>query len=110
MKNTDSLFALIKSLTRNEKGYFKKYVSKYSAADKNIYVQLFNIIEAQAAYNEEKVKEKLKKLKKNIDLSVLKNYLYNAILKSLRSYHNELSVNFKLQDMLKDAEILFTDR
>jgi hypothetical protein len=108
MNNKDSLFILIKSLTRNEKGYFKKFVSKYSAADKNRYVQLFNIIEAQGEYNEEKVKEKIKKLKENVDLSVLKNYLYHAILKSLRSFHNELSIESKLQDMLKDAEILNT--
>jgi hypothetical protein len=108
MKNSDSLFVLIKSLTRNEKGYFKKFVSKYSAADKNRYVQLFNIIEAQTEYNEEKVKEKIKKLKENVDLSVLKSYLFNAILKSLRSYNNELSIESKLQDMLKDAQVLYT--
>jgi hypothetical protein len=107
MKNSDSLFVLIKSLTRNEKGYFKKFVSKYSDVEGRRYVQLFNMIDIQKEYDEDKIKKKITNDKEELDLSVLKNYLYQAVLKSLRSYHSELSIDSKLQNMLKDAEILY---
>lgn len=36
-----------------------------------------------------------------------KNYLYKLILKSLRSYYADISLNAKLKDILRDVEILY---
>ena len=103
----ESLFNLIKSLNRNEKGYFKKFVSSRTDSSRNNYIKLFDIIDKQDVYDEAALKEKVdvKKIAKN--LSVYKNYLYGSILKSLRSYHQEISVDATLHEMLRDAEILF---
>lgn len=109
MKNRDSIFQLIHSLTKNEKGYFKKYISKYSSVkDKqNSYVKLFDAIEKQTEYDESKLKKKFANDNLGKHLAVSKNYLYNAILKSLRSYYQETSTDVTIRLMLRDGDILF---
>ena len=102
---SDHLFQLIKSLSKNEKGYFKKYTSLYTHEGKSNYVKLFNIIDAQKEYNEEKVIRQLKKENFIQHISVVKNYLYNLILKSLDTYHS--NTKKELNDYLHHIEILY---
>ncbi len=52
MKPTNDLFTLINSLNRTEKGYFKKFASQHGKGEKNNYVQLFEAMDKQEAYNE----------------------------------------------------------
>ena len=54
---SEELFQLIKSLSKQEKRYFKLYASRHVIGEKNKYVQLFDAIDKQAAYNEEKIKK-----------------------------------------------------
>jgi len=104
---SDSLFQLIRSLTKNEKGYFKKFISRHTAAENNDYVKLFDAIEKQDEYDEEKLKKAFSKTQIAKHLPVWKNYVYHAILKSLRSYNYASSIDSQIQDRLKDAETLF---
>ncbi len=106
MKHRESLFQLIRSLNKNEKGYFKKFVSSYSSTEKSNYIRLFDSIGKQEVYDERKIKKQFAHSNLSKNLSVAKNYLYNAILKSLRSYYKEDSVDAVVNDLLKDVGVL----
>jgi hypothetical protein len=99
--NTDYLFTLIKSLTKAEKRYFKVYGSTRILKGENIYFKLFNAIEAQKTYDENKIKEQ----NGFKDLPTLKKRLYKAILKSLAEFHS--SVGIEVREMIDYIEILF---
>ena len=105
MKPSDDLFELIKSLTHSEKRYFKLISSK-SVAD-NLYVKLFDAMDAQIVYDEVHIKEQFKGQKFVKQIHVLKNYLYNILLKSLAAYHNEKSEVSHVLEMLQFIEVLF---
>lgn len=107
MKHKESLFQLIKSLSKNEKGYFKKFVSRYTSVEKSNYIRLFEIIDKQEEYDEKKIKKQFITNKLSKNLSVSKNYLYSAILKSLRSYSNDNSIDAVIHDILNDVDVLF---
>jgi hypothetical protein len=97
------LFDLIHSLTMSEKRYFKIYSSKHIIGSSNDYVSLFDAIDKQKIYDEDKLKTK--SFVKN--LSAEKNYLYRLVLKALNSYHIELNSKTKIYSNLHTIEILF---
>src|SRR5574343_228621 len=107
MKPSDELFLLIKSLKQTEKRYFKIYASKHVIGDKNNYVRLFEVIDKQNEFDEEKIKKVFTGSNFIKQLHVAKNYLYKLILKSLRNYHSEISPDAELKNMLMDVEILY---
>lgn len=102
------LFELIKSLDRNEKGYFKKYTHLPSSGSNrsNNYIRLFDAIDAMEEYDEEKLKDKFKGENFVKQLFVLKNYLYENILKSLRLYSAKGTDVTALLTQITNAEIL----
>ena len=55
MKKTDDLFQLIKSLSKSEKGYFKKFSYLYTIEGEKNYIKLFDAIEKQKEYDEKKL-------------------------------------------------------
>ena len=57
---TNELFQLIKSLSKSEKGYFKKFALLNSATIKANYERLFDAIDKQQTYDEVKLKQKVK--------------------------------------------------
>ena len=89
MKVSDDLFQLIKSMSKSEKGYFKKFASKHTIGEKNIYVKLFDAMDRIDEYNELLIKKKFAGEKFADKLYSTKNYLFNLILKALSSYHAE---------------------
>lgn len=113
MKTSDDLFELIKSLDQTEKRYFKLFAAMNvrKTGDDNNYVRLFDFIDKQASnqgnYDEEAVKDHFKGEKFIKQLHVLKGYLYNVILRSLRLYNSEKSKVNELNGMLRDIDILF---
>lgn len=104
--STSSLFLLIQRMTKNEKRHFKLYAHSHSPNKTGInYLELFDIIAAQKEYDEEKI------IKKNIvkqeHLRMLKNYLYNLILESLRVLRNNRDdVDSQLSALLERGYIL----
>jgi len=105
MKPTTELFDLIKSLTANEKRYFKLNAS-FQKGNKN-YLILFDAIESQKIYDEIEIKREFKREKILDNLTFTKNYLYKLIFKSLNSYAEEKSVDSKLTNILNRCRILF---
>lgn len=103
MKSPDSLFNLIKVLTPAEKGYFKKYV-QHNENKPTSYIRLFDAINAQEIYDEEKLKKKIGKDLSNF--SAAKNYLYDSILNSLIVSHRQTDLYSQMTDSLVKADIL----
>lgn len=107
MKSTDDLFLLICSMSKSEKGYFKKFASKHTIGGKNIYVKLFDEIEKMDEYDEAGLKQKFKGENFVKNLYSTKNYLFNLILKALSSYHSEKYAVSRLNNMLIELNVLF---
>lgn len=105
MKPTSELFELIKSLTRNEKRYFKINTSKQKGT-KN-YIKLFDAIESLDIYDEALIRKKYRNENFVRNLTYNKNYLRKLIFKSLVSYAEEKTVDARLYNMLGRCKFLF---
>ena len=101
------LFDLIHALSGSEKRYFKIFATKNQAANVK-YLQLFEIIDKQTVYDEAAIKSAIYKATtfETRKFSELKNYLYELILRSLQSYDEKTSVDFKLKNMLANVRVL----
>lgn len=104
MKPSTELFSLIKSLSKSEKRFFK-LSSSLQSGEKN-YLKIFDYIEKQKEYNEEKLKDFFKNDTFIKHLPSEKNHLYKLILKSLRSYYAEQDINSIIKQEIKNIEIL----
>lgn len=105
MKPSLELFKLIKSLSKSEKRFFK-LSSSLQSGEKN-YIKIFDYIEKQAFYDEEALKEHFRNERFIAHLPSEKNHLYKLILKSLRMFYGEQSLNSILQQEIKNVEILY---
>ena len=109
---SQELYLLVKSLTKAEKGYFKKFAQRYSTEkDDNQYLALLDAIDEQPAggeYDEAKMIKKHNGKKFIKHLSTTKKYLLNALLKALRSYR-EGSQNAltEINELIENAQICF---
>jgi len=100
------LFELIQSMSKGEKRHFKLY-SRYHSPNVNEmnYLRLFDIIAKQKEYDEKKISAK--GIVKKENLKVLKHYLYNLILESLRVLRSkEDGIDHKIKNMLENAYIM----
>ncbi len=100
LSGSDDLYLLIKSLSKEEKGYFVKFAKRHSAKGSQL-LSLFNVISKQEIYNEKEVKKKIK------HLPVLKNMLFDKILQSLYMSDNNLSVSRQIERNTAFAGILY---
>lgn len=100
------LFELIKSLTAQEKKYFKQYSRIYSDGRKNSYELLFDAIDGQEQYNELAIKKKYGQYAFTKQLSVAKNYLHDKILDALHSQHSEVDDMLQIERMIGRTEVL----
>lgn len=112
MKSSDDIFLLVKSLSKQEKSYFKKFATAFTEAEGNNYLMLFDALVKQASKRDEYDEEEIKKLGftgkflKNFPFH--KNYFYNMLLSALTVYHKEGKDNIPLRNMLTQSEILFS--
>lgn len=97
----EDLFLLVKSMNKSEKRHFRLYSLAFSKEEAD-YLRLFELINKQKVYNDEKLKAKLK-LK---HFTVTKRYLFDAILKSLRTYLTDEHSGFQMLDAFKNISIL----
>ncbi len=107
MAANNQLFQLIQSLTRAEKGYFKKYCTRYATDNNSNYLRLFAAIEKQQRYDEQALLKAFEGERFIRQFSVAKNYLYKMVMKSLRSYNSELSLDVQLSELMINVEVLF---
>lgn len=104
MKTSDHLFRLIKSLNKSEKGYFKKYANFHVRNEQNNYTKIFDAIDTQKEYNENKLFRKFRDERFINQFAVAKNYLYDMVLESLEAYHKNSTT--EIRSLLNRIEIL----
>ena len=102
------LYELIRSMNRSEKGYFKKSGSLHGSNGKSAYTKLFNTIDSMSVYDESELKKKIASEPYAAYLPRAKNYLRSQIMRALRSYHSDISVDGQLKGDLKEIEILYS--
>jgi hypothetical protein len=104
---SDSLFELIKSLSKSEKRYFKIFSSKHTIGEENNYIILFDSIIAQDVYDEQALFREFEGAAFLNKFSITKKRLYDNILRSLDSFHANSSIDAQLYSMMHYAEILY---
>ena len=97
----DSLFQLIKAMSRTEKRYFS-IDAKKSGREGARYLALFKAINAMDDYEEDSLKKKFDQ-----NFSADKKYLYEAILRSMRDYRSAKSKSAQIKERLMDFEYLY---
>jgi len=102
MKKPDtSLFQLIKAMGANEKRYF-------TGNNSSKLIFLFNAIDAQKVYDEANIKKKFAADSYFVNhLNTAKRNLQKSVLKSLRNYHTESSIDIRLRNRMTDIDLLF---
>jgi hypothetical protein len=100
LTGSDDLFELIKSLSKEEKGYFVKFAKRHSEKGSQL-LTLFNLISRQEKFDEKVLKQKIK------HLPVLKNMLFDKILQSIYVGNNTLSITRQIERNTAFAGILF---
>lgn len=105
-RKKDKLFNLINSLSKSEKRYFHLYTKQHIIGAENKYQVLFKSIEKQKQYDEAKISKDFAKKNIKLNISSEKNYLYNLILKSLRSYYSENDDQMKTLQLKMDYLVL----
>jgi len=104
MTHEDHTFGLVKSLSMNEKRYFRVSATA-TGKDKN-YLKVFDALDKMKAYDPEKLRRTLK----GINLSYEKNYLQKQLLKTLRGFYSDINSVTELQGILHSLEILYRRR
>lgn len=100
MAVVDALHQLVHALSKTEKKYFKEYSHGQN------YVKLFDAVNAQEEYDEEKLKRKFKNEVFSKNFSVAKNYLYEAILRALRQFNSGKLMDDVTYEKLQNLKLL----
>lgn len=107
MRISNDLFDLIKSLEKSEKRYFKLQMKTSDSNLQQNMVLLFDAIDKQTVYDEHKILKKFTGKAFAKRLTVTKNRLYFAVLKTLEAYHSSNASDSYFIGMVEQAEILF---
>ncbi len=107
MTNThkDSLFVLVKSLSKSEKRQFKLYVGRLGVNTDAKFLALFNLLDKVKKYDERAILES--GIVKKAQLSNLKAHLYKQILVSLRLNPVNQNIRVQIREQLDFATILY---
>lgn len=103
--NKDSLFVLIKSLSKSEKRQFKLYVGRLGVNTDAKFLALFNLLDKVKDYDEKVILDT--NIVKKAQLSNLKAHLYKQILVSLRLNPVNQNIRVQIREKLDFATILY---
>jgi len=105
MPKRDKLFQLVRSLSKTEKRYFSIYAQLHAKSENNDYLKLFREFERQETLDESRIKQNLEGERLLDHYAVTKSYLYDLILKAMRSYSKH-SEDKRVLDFIQDVEFL----
>jgi hypothetical protein len=105
MPKRDKLFQLVRSLSKTEKRYFSIYAQLHAKSENNDYLKLFREFERQETLDESRIKHNLEGERLLDHYAVTKSYLYDLILKAMRSYSKH-SEDKRVLDFIQDVEFL----
>lgn len=101
----DSLFILVKSLSKSEKRQFKLYVGRLGVNSDAKFLALFNLLDRLKTYDESQILGS--GIVKKSQLSNLKAHLYKQILISLRLNPVNQNIRVQIREQLDFATILY---
>ncbi|PCJ94086.1 MAG: hypothetical protein COA50_13105 [Flavobacteriaceae bacterium] len=101
----DTLFVLIKSLSKSEKRQFKLYVGRLGVNTDAKFLALFNLLDKMKRYDEKIILDS--GVVKKTQLSNLKAHLYKQILVSLRLNPVNQNIRVQIREQLDFATILY---
>ncbi|MFT4684279.1 MAG: hypothetical protein ACI863_000880 [Flavobacteriales bacterium] len=101
----DSLFVLIKSLTKSEKRQFNLYVGRLGGNIDAKFFSLFKFLDKQKTYNEKAILSN--GIVSKQQLSNLKAHLYKQILISLRLNPAHQNIRIQIREQLDFATVLY---
>jgi hypothetical protein len=104
MRSSDYLFRLIKAMSKGDRRNFKLF-ARLQDGDKQ-YIRLFDAIDKQTEYDEERLLKQFEGEKFTNQFSVAKNYLYNFILKTLHIFRKDPKT--ELNAVLHQVQILMS--
>lgn len=103
---SNDLYLLIRSLNKNEKGYFQKFCKAFTGAGSSEYLELFEALDGLKAYDEPAFLKQNSKKNFTRHFSVRKNYLQGVIYKSLQHYYSSITIDTQIRNLLNMVEIL----
>lgn len=103
MRKQDYLIQLIKSLSPNEKRYFKLFCQSQTGGKQ--YLRLFNALEQQDTYDAAALCKTLNLRPAN--LAHEKDYLQDVLLRNLRIFHENNFVESNLMAQYQEADLLY---
>jgi hypothetical protein len=106
-KASDHLHRLIRRMSKAEKRYFTLYTSRHAGDEETNYQVLFEAIDAQEEYDEEKLIRQLADRPLVRRFPIAKNRLYHAILRSLDAFHAASDIEARLYRQIHAAAILY---
>lgn len=106
-KVNNALYDLIRSLSKSEKRYFKLYSSRHTIGEENNYIRLFDYIEQQDQYDEDKLFTDFKGEAFLNRFSITKKRLYDHILSALDAFHANSSAEVQVYRQLHATDILY---
>ena len=101
----ESLFRLIKSLSKSEKRQFKLYVNRLESNTDKKFIVFFDLLDKMSVYDEQKIANS--KIVKRQQLSNVKSHLYKQILVSLRLSISSTNKRLQLREQLDYVYILY---
>lgn len=107
--NSD-LFSLIHSLTKGERRYFRMYARRFTEGGESAYEQLFRLICEATPEEEDLLKEKALSFIPAGQYNYTRHYLKELILRMLREFHYQESLEMELRSKLDQLELLFARR
>jgi len=103
---SDSLFNLIKTLSKAEKRFFKLYASRLNDSENKKFIRLFDAIDKQKVYNEEKILLSEKSIHPK-QFSNLKAHLFYQLLKTLKLSNSNNLEDINIVELLDYSRILY---
>ena len=104
---SSSLFDLIKTMTREEKQYFSRFIfnNRKDVINNKLY-KMFNVMDAMSTYKEEDVKKLFNHKLKSGSFKTYKSLLKEKILQSLCSQGTYISAPTRYRKKIEYAEML----
>jgi hypothetical protein len=104
MNYPNDLFELVKSLSKSEKRYVR-LLSTAFRGESNL-LELFTAIERQDDFNDAEIHKLFAGRRFAKQLPVVKNSLYQLLLKGIQGFHTGTSIKIQLRNMHSQAELL----
>ena len=105
MEKNDTLYLLVKSLSKSEKRQFKLYAGRLGGNSEKNFMALFSILDKMEGFDEQVILQKTN-IKKQ-QLSNSKAHLYRQILVSLKLNPFHQNIKIQIREQLDFATILY---